>query len=133
MVGTADLRGATDRLLRRVTMLGMSFSDLGTEAVLAALIAIVGGFSGGWAKTWADHRYRLRRVRRQRRLASLMRMATWLRDGSYDSVYLRMSAAEVDDRVLGESVERLLGAIDLDERDQALGDASQRIGQLMRR
>jgi hypothetical protein len=114
-------------------MPGMTFSDLGTEAVLAALIAIVGGFSGGWAKTWAEHRYQVRRVRRRRRLASLMRMAAWLREGTFDSVYLRVSAAEVGDRTLDESVERLLGAIDLEERDRALGDASFRIGQLIKR
>jgi hypothetical protein len=115
------------------TIAEMPFSDLGTEAVLAALIAIVGGFSGGWAKTWVDHRYRLRRIRRQRRLASLMRMAAWLREGTYDSVYLRMSVAEVGDRTLGATVERLLGAVDLEERDRALSEASLRIGQLMRR
>jgi hypothetical protein len=107
--------------------------DLGVEAVLAALIAIVGGFSGGWAKTWADDRYRLQRLRRKRRMASLIRLAEWLRNGSYDSVYLRMTAAEVGDRSLDASVDRLLTASDLHERDTALGDASHRVGELMAR
>ena len=133
MSGTSASTERPERCLGAVTMSKMSLSDLGTEALLAALIAIVGGFSGGWAKTWADHRYRVRRVRRRRRLASLMRMAAWLREGTYDSVYLRMSAAEVGDRTLGDSVERLLGALDLEERGRALGDASLRIGQLINR
>jgi hypothetical protein len=107
--------------------------DLGVEAVLAALIAVVGGFTGGWAKTWADHRYRLRRLRQRRRLASLVRLADWLRTGTYDSVHLRIAAAEVGDRTLGASVDRLLTASDLHERDQALGAASQRIGELLSR
>ena len=107
--------------------------DPGVEAVLAALIAIVGGFAGGWAKTWADNRYRLRRLRQKRRLASLARMAAWLRTGTYDSVYLRMVSAEVGDRSLDDSVDRLLTAVDMAERDQALGDASHRIGELHRR
>lgn len=106
--------------------------DLGVEAVLAALIAIVGGFTGGWAKTWADHRYRLRRSRRQRRLASLTRLAEWLRTGTYDdAVHLRVAAAEVGDRSLDASVHRLLTAADMHERDEALGQASHRIGELM--
>lgn len=107
--------------------------DLGVEAVLAALIAVVGGFTGGWAKTWADHRYRLRRLRQRRRLASLMRLADWLRTGTYDSVHLRIAAAEVGDRTLDASVDRLLTASDLHERDRALGAASQRIGELLSR
>jgi hypothetical protein len=107
--------------------------DLGVEAVLAALIAVVGGFTGGWAKTWADHRYRLRRLRQRRRLASLVRLADWLRTGTYDSVHLRIAAAEVGDRTLDASVDRLLTASDLHERDQALGAASQRIGELLSR
>jgi hypothetical protein len=107
--------------------------DLGVEAVLAALIAVVGGFTGGWAKTWADHRYRLRRLRQRRRLASLVRLADWLRTGTYDSVHLRIAAAEVGDRMLDASVDRLLTASDLHERDQALGAASQRIGELLSR
>ena len=107
--------------------------DLGVEAVLAALIAVVGGFAGGWAKTWADHRYRLRRLRQRRRLASLVRLADWLRTGTYDSVHLRIAAAEVGDRTLDASVDRLLAAADLHERDQALGAASHRIGQLLAR
>ena len=52
------LRGPQNRLV-----LGF---EPGVETVLAALIAVVGGFTGGWAKTWADHRYRLRRLRRRR-------------------------------------------------------------------
>jgi len=107
--------------------------DPGVEAVLAALIAVVGGFTGGWAKTWADHRYRLRRLRRRRRLASLVRLADWLRAGTYDSVHLRMVAAEVGDRSLDASVDRLLTAADMQERDQALGAASHRIGELLAR
>ena len=107
--------------------------DLGVEAVLAALIAVVGGFTGGWAKTWADHRYRLRRLRQRRRLASLVRLADWLRTGTYDSVHLRIAAAEVGDRTLDASVDRLLTASDLHERDQAPGAASQRIGELLSR
>ncbi len=110
-------------------MFGM---DPGVEAVLAALIAVVGGFTGGWAKTWADHRYRLRRLRR-RRLASLVRLTDWLRTGTYDSVHLRMTAAEVGDRSLDASVDRLLTAADMQERDQALGAASHRIGELLAR
>jgi len=107
--------------------------DPGVEAVLAALIAVVGGFTGGWAKTWADHRYRLRRLRRRRRVASLIRLGDWLRTGTYDSVHLRMAAAEVGDRALDASVDRLLSAADLHERDEALGAASHRIGELMAR
>jgi len=105
----------------------------GVETVLAALIAVVGGFTGGWAKTWADHRYRLRRLRRRRRAASLVRLADWLRTGTYDSVHLRVAAAEVGDRTLDASVDRLLNASDLHERDAALGDASHRIGELLAR
>lgn len=105
----------------------------GVETVLAALIAVVGGFTGGWAKTWADHRYRLRRLRRRRRLASLVRLGEWLRTGTYDSVHLRMAAAEVGDRVLDANVDRLLSATDLHERDEALGAASHRIGELLAR
>lgn len=99
--------------------------------MLAALIAIVGGFTGGWAKTWADHRYRLRRLRRRRRMASLTRLGDWLRTGTYDSVHLRMAAAEVGDRTLDASVDKLLGASDLRERDEALGAASHRVGELL--
>jgi len=117
------------RLQNRV-VLGM---EPGVETVLAALIAVVGGFTGGWAKTWADHRYRLRRLRRRRRLASLVRLGEWLRTGTYDSVHLRMAAAEVGDRVLDASVDRLLSATDLHERDEALGAASHRIGELLAR
>jgi hypothetical protein len=106
--------------------------DPGVEAVLAALIAVVGGFTGGWAKTWADHRYRLRRLRR-RRLASLVRLADGLRTGTYDSGHLRMTAAEVGDRSLDARVDRLLTAADMQERDQALGAASHRIGELLAR
>jgi hypothetical protein len=105
----------------------------GVETVLAALIAVVGGFTGGWAKTWADHRYRLRRLRRRRRLASLVRLGEWLRTGTYDSVHLRMAVAEVGDRTLDASVDRLLNAADLHERDEALGAASHRIGELLAR
>jgi len=111
-------------------VLGM---EPGVETVLAALIAVVGGFTGGWAKTWADHRYRLRRLRRRRRLASLVRLGEWLRTGTYDSVHLRMAAAEIGDRVLAASVDRLLTATDLHERDEALGAASHRIGELLAR
>ena len=111
-------------------VLGM---DPGVETVLAALIAVVGGFTGGWAKTWADHRYRLRRLRRRRRVASLQKLADWLRTGTYDSVHLRVAAAEVGDRTLDASVDRLLNASDLHERDQALDAASHRIGQLLAR
>ena len=107
--------------------------DPGVEAVLAALIAVVGGFTGGWAKTWADHRYRLRRLRRRQRMASLIRLGDWLRTGTYDSVHLRMAAAEVGDRTLDASVDRLLGAADLHERDAALGAASHRVGELLAR
>jgi hypothetical protein len=107
--------------------------DPGVETVLAALIAVVGGFTGGWAKTWADHRYRLRRLRRRRRIASLTRLADWLRTGTYDSVHLRMTAAEVGDRALDTWVDRLLTASDLHERDEALGAASHRIGELLAR
>jgi hypothetical protein len=105
----------------------------GVETVLAALIAVVGGFTGGWAKTWADHRYRLRRLRQRRRMASLVRLADWLRNGTYDSVHLRVAVAEVGDRSLGASVDRLLNAADLHERDEALGAASKRIGELLAR
>ena len=105
----------------------------GVETVLAALIAFVGGFTGGWAKTWADHRYRLRRLRRRRRVASLVRLGEWLRMGTYDSVHLRMAVAEVGDRTLDASVDRLLNAADLHERDEALGAASHRIGELLAR
>jgi hypothetical protein len=105
----------------------------GVETVLAALIAVVGGFTGGWAKTWADHRYRLRRSRRRRRLASLVRLADWLRSGTYDSVHLRVAAAEVGDRRLDVSVDRLLNASDMHERDEALGAASHRVGELLAR
>jgi hypothetical protein len=107
--------------------------DPGVETVLAALIAVVGGFTGGWAKTWADQRYRMRRLRRHRRAASLRRLAGWLREGTYDSVHLRIAAAEVGDRSLDASVERLLSASDLHERDAALGAASHRIGELLSR
>lgn len=107
--------------------------DPGVETVLAALIAVVGGFTGGWAKTWADQWYRMRRVRRHRRAASLRRLAVWLREGTYDSVHLRIAAAEVGDRSLDASVERLLSASDLHERDAALGAASHRIGELLSR
>ena len=108
-------------------------TDPGVEAVLAALIAVVGGFTGGWAKTWADHRYRLRRLRRRRRVASLIRLGDWLREGTYDSVHLRMVAAELGDRTLDSNVDRLLTASDLHERDEALGAASHRIGELLAR
>jgi hypothetical protein len=107
--------------------------DPGVETVLAALIAVVGGFTGGWAKTWADHRYRLRRLRRRRRIASLTRLADWLRTGTYDSVPLRMTAAEVGDRAFDNWVDRLLTASDLHERDEALGAASHRISELLAR
>jgi hypothetical protein len=108
-------------------------TDPGVEAVLAALIAVVGGFTGGWAKTWAEHRYRLRRLRRRRRMASLVRLADWLRAGTYDPVHLRVAAAEVGDRSLDASVDRLLTASDLHDRDAALGAASHRIGELLAR
>jgi len=105
----------------------------GVATVLAALIAVVGGFTGGWAKTWADHRYRMRRLHRRRRLASLVRLADRLRDGTYDSVHLRVAAAEVGDRSLAASVDRLLTAADIHERDEALSAASRRIGELLAR
>jgi hypothetical protein len=108
-------------------------NDPGVEAVLAALIAVVGGFTGGWAKTWADHRYRMRRLRRRRRAASLARLADWLRTGTYDSVHVRVAVAEVGDRTLYANVDRLLTASDLHERDEALGAASHRIGELLAR
>ena len=103
------------------------------EAVLAAFIAIVGGFTGGWAKTWADHRYSLRRLRRREKMESLARLADLLRSGTSDSVYIRIVAAEVGDRDLDADVDRLLTASDIHERDVALGEACHRIGELMRK
>ena len=56
-----------------------------------------------------------------------------LRTGTYDSVHLRVTAAELGDRTLDASVDRLLNASNLHERDQALDAASHRIGQLLAR
>jgi hypothetical protein len=44
-----------------------------------------------------------------------------------------MTAAEVGDRALDTWVDRLLTASDLHERDEALGAASHRIGELLAR